>query len=173
MATTAQLFANRENSKLSTGPRTPEGKAASSQNSKAHGFCAADPVLPHEDRNQFDSLLEQYKSDFEPATAHEEFLVGQMAGARWKLDRAERIEVAMFAALESPPESFNDAATTEALLAQAFLDKDTATGFTRLDRYRASLERPTTAVPANCAPHEKYKTKPIRRKWLKRNSKGC
>jgi len=141
MATTAQAFANRENSKFSTGPRTPEGKAASSQNSKAHGFCAADPVLPHEDRNQFNSLLECYKSDFEPTTAHEEFLVGQMAGARWKLDRVERIETAMFAALESPPESFNDAATTEALLAQAFMDKDTGTGFARLDRYRASLER--------------------------------
>jgi len=102
MATTAQVFANRENSKLSTGPRTPEGKAASSPNAKTHGLGAADPVLPHEDRNQFNSLLEQYKSDFEPVTAHEEFLVSQMAGARWKLDRAERIETAMFAALESP-----------------------------------------------------------------------
>jgi len=137
MATTAQAFANRENSKFSTGPRTPEGKAASSQNSKAHGFCAADPVLPHEDRNQFNSLPECYKSDFEPTTAHGEFLVGQMAGARWKLDRAERIENAMFAALESP----GDLATTEALMAQAFMDKDAGTGFARLDRYRASLER--------------------------------
>jgi len=137
MATTAQIFANRENSKLSTGPRTPEGKAASSQNSKAHGFCAADPVLTYEDRNQFTALLERYKSDFEPVSAHQEFLVSQMAGARWKLDRAERIETAMFAALES----HNDPATTEALMAQAFIDKDTGTGFARLDRYRASLER--------------------------------
>jgi len=137
MATAAQIFANRENSKSSTGPHTPEGKATSSLNAKTHGFGAADPVLPHEDRNQFDSLLEQYKSDFEPATAHEEFLVSQMVGARWKLDRAGRIENAMFAALESP----NDPATTEALMAQAFLDKDTGSGFARLDRYRASLER--------------------------------
>jgi len=137
MATTAQIFANRENSKLSTGPRTPEGKAASSQNSKAHGLSAVDPVLPHEDHNQFNALLERYQSDFAPASAHEEFLVSQMAGARWKLDRAERIEVAMFAALESP----GDAATTEALMAQAFMDKDTGNGFARLDRYRASLER--------------------------------
>jgi len=137
MATTAQVFANRENSKLSTGPRTPEGKAASSANAKTHGLSAADPVLPHEDRNQFNALLERYQSDFAPVTAHEEFLVSQMAGARWKLDRAERIESAMFAALESP----GDLATTEAMMAQAFMDKDTATGFTRLDRYRASLER--------------------------------
>jgi len=137
MATTAQVFANRENSKLSTGPRTPEGKAASSANAKTHGLGAADPVLPHEDRTQFNALLEHYKCDFEPATAHEEFLVSQMAGARWKLDRAERIETSMFAALESP----GDPATTDALMAQAFLEKDTGNGFARLDRYRASLER--------------------------------
>jgi len=137
MATTAQTFANRENSKLSTGPRTPEGKAASSPNARTHGLSAADPVLPHEGRTQFNALLEGYQSDFAPQTAHEEFLVTQMAGARWKLDRAERIETAMWAALESP----NDPATTEALMAQSFMDKDTSTGFARLDRYRASLER--------------------------------
>ena len=137
MSTTAQQFANRENSKFSTGPRTPEGKAASSQNAASHGLCAVDPVLPHEDRSQFNSLLEHYQSDFQPTTAHEEFLVQQMAGARWKLNRAERIENAMFAALDSP----GDPATTEALMAQAFMEKETGNGFTRLDRYRASLER--------------------------------
>ncbi len=130
MATTAQIFANRENSKLSTGPRTPEGKTASSSNATSHGLSAADPVLPHEDRSQFNALLERYTSEFEPTTTHEEFLVSQMAGARWKLDRAERIETAMFAA-----------ATTEALIVQAFTDKETASGFARLDRYRTSLER--------------------------------
>jgi len=137
MATAAQIFANRENSKLSTGPSTPEGKAAASQNSKTHGLSAADPVLPQEDRNQFNALLERYQSDFAPETAHEDFLVSQMTGARWKLDRVERLENAMFAALDSP----GDPATTEAIMAQAFMEKDTGNGFARLDRYRASLER--------------------------------
>jgi len=137
MATTSQILANRENSKSSTGPRTPDGKAASSHNARTHGFSAADPVLPHEDRNQYNEMLERYTSELEPQTAHEEFLVSQMTGARWKLDRLERIEVAMFAAFGSP----NDPATTEALMAQAFMEKDTGNGFARLDRYRASLER--------------------------------
>jgi hypothetical protein len=137
MASTAQIIANRENSKLSTGPRTPEGKTASSHNSTTHGFSAADPVLAHEDRSQFNGLLERYQSDWAPQSAHEEFLVSQMVGARWKLDRLERIENAMFAALESP----GDPATTEAVMAQAFSERDTENGFARLDRYRASLER--------------------------------
>ena len=137
MATTAQILANQQNSKLSTGPRTEEGKATSSANATVHGLNSADPVLPHEDRNQFNELLEQHKSDFQPETAHEQFLVSQMVGAHWKLNRLDRIEVAMFTALESP----GDPATTEAMMAQSFLDKDTATGFARLDRYRANLER--------------------------------
>src|SRR5437879_3343285 len=137
MSSAAQIFANRENSKSSTGPRTPEGKQTSGGNAKTHGFNAADPVLPHEDRNQFNELLERYKSEIEPETAHEEFLVSQMTGARWKLDRVERIEIAMFTALESP----GDGATNEARMAQAFMGKDTGNGFARLDRYRASLER--------------------------------
>ena len=137
MATPAQVIANRENSKLSTGPRTPEGKAASSHNAATHGFSAADPVLPSEDRSQFNALLQRYQSEHAPTTAHEEFLVSQMAGARWKLDRLERIENSMFAALESP----GDPVTTDALMAQAFIEKDTGNGFARLERYRASLER--------------------------------
>ena len=137
MATAAQTFANRENSKFSTGPRSPEGKAASSLNATADGFFAADPVLPSEDRNHFNGLLEGYQSDFAPTTVHEEFLVSQMAGARWKLDRVERMEVAMFAALDSP----GDPATTEALMAQAMLEKDFAKRLARLERARTILER--------------------------------
>src|SRR2546421_1228682 len=137
MATAAQTFANRENSKFSTGPRTPEGKAASSLNATSAGFFAAEPVLPHEDRNQFNGLLDRYSSDFSPVTAHEEFLVSQMAGARWKLDRVERIEVAMFAALDSP----GAPAAADARMAQALLEKDFASGLARLERARTILER--------------------------------
>src|SRR5579864_4182922 len=120
MATAAQTFANRENSKSSTGPRTVEGKAASSSNAKTHGFNAADPVLPDEDRDEYNALRESYQSELAPANAHQEFLVGQMTGARWKLERLERIEGAMFAALEN--------------LSQAFTEKETGNGFAKLDR---------------------------------------
>ena len=127
MSATAQILANRENSKLSTGPCTPEGKAVSSANARTHGFNATDPVLPSEDRNQFKALLEQTKSEWRPETTHQEFLVSQMTGAQWKLARLERMEVDMYAALDDPTKVFSD--------------KETAAGFTRLERCRAALER--------------------------------
>ena len=127
MSTPAQIHANQQNSKLSTGPRTIEGKAVASRNHTVHGLCAADPVLPSEDRNKFGELVEQYKLDWNPATAHHEFLVSQMAGVQWKLNRIERMEIDMLAALDDPT--------------KAFTDKETSAGFARLERYRASLER--------------------------------
>src|SRR5205085_7276152 len=84
------------------------------------------PVLPHEDRSEFNALRERYRSDFAPVTAHEEFLVEQMTGARWKLNRIERIESTIFTSLENA----DDPGSSEAL-----------SGLARLDRYRASLER--------------------------------
>ena len=127
MASPAQNFANRDNSKHSTGPRTPEGKSASSQNAKTHGFNAAEPVLASEDRVQFDELRARYLEEFKPATPSAEFLVDQLVATRWKLDRLERMETDMFAALEN--------------LTLAMTDKETRAGFAMLDRYRNSFHR--------------------------------
>ena len=139
MSTTAQVLANRENSLKSTGPRTPEGKLATSRNGISHGLSSAgDPVLPHEDRAAFNELLQRYKSEFSPATGHEEFLVSEMAGARWRLERAGRIESAM---LEDSID-FSDAstATPETQMAKAMMQKE-GDPFARMDRHRANLER--------------------------------
>jgi len=57
MATAAQIAANRANAQHSTGPRTPEGKTASSMNALKHGADAASVVIPGEDPAQYDRLV--------------------------------------------------------------------------------------------------------------------
>jgi len=50
MTSAAQIHANRQNARCSTGPRTPLGRSASSQNARRHGLTAAPPaeaVLSH------------------------------------------------------------------------------------------------------------------------------
>ncbi len=96
MATIAQITANQQNASYSTGPKTPEGKAAAARNATKHGLSGAFCVLPHEDQDEFDILLACLRDDFQPASEHETFLVEQMAQSRWRLARARRLENAMF-----------------------------------------------------------------------------
>ncbi len=96
MATVAQITANQHNAALSTGPKTPEGKAAASRNATKHGLSGVFGVLPNEDQNQFDILLASLRDEFQPANQHELFLVDQMAQSRWRLARARRLETAIF-----------------------------------------------------------------------------
>src|ERR1700730_10123123 len=132
MSSTAQILANRENSLKSTGPSSESGKLASSKNAISHGLSSTgDPVLPHEDRNQFNALLDRYKLDFSPSTGHEEFLVVTMVGARWRLERAGRIETAILGEMLDSP---------EASMAQSIMNKE-GDALARLDRYRANIER--------------------------------
>lgn len=49
MATPAQIAANRANAAKSTGPRTPEGKARSSQNNLRHGFRGGAAIINEQD----------------------------------------------------------------------------------------------------------------------------
>ena len=138
MSTTAQVVANRENSLKSTGPRTPEGKLITSRNGISHGLSSAgDPVLPHEDRNAFNALLKSYRSEFSPATEHESFLVTELVGARWRLDRAGRIESAM---LEDIVDPSNATSTPEMKMAKAMMQNG-GDPFARMDRHRANIER--------------------------------
>jgi len=92
MSTQSQRDANRRNALQSTGPKTPEGKAASSRNAIKHGLLARDAVLPNEDTNAFLQLQAALEEDLHPAGALEELLVQQMATSHWRLERVTRIE---------------------------------------------------------------------------------
>ena len=92
MSTQAQRKANRQNAKKSTGPRTPEGKARSSQNALKHGLLARDAVMADEDPAEYDRQLQILEENLFPKNAIEFELVLQIADARWRLRRITRIE---------------------------------------------------------------------------------
>lgn len=83
---------NRENASKSTGPRTPEGKVASSKNRLAHGLCSSSLILYGESEADFEELRQQIHTTFAPATPEEALLADQLVEATWRLNRARRVE---------------------------------------------------------------------------------
>ena len=138
MTTPTQLASNRWNSTLSTGPRTEAGKIASSKNAICHGLSAADPVLAYENRADYEKLVADYTTEYEPDTIHQTFLVSQLAGARWRLDRIQRIENAALDLIIMGPGEETD--SPDHKIAQRMLDSG-GDPLPRLERYRASVER--------------------------------
>jgi len=89
MSTSAQILANTKNAALSTGPRTPEGKAASSRNALKFGLTSKQVLLPHEDPAEFEALEATLLEQIQPADDGERLLVNDIAVARWKIRRIE------------------------------------------------------------------------------------
>ena len=92
MATRLQRKAFRKNAKRSTGPRTPEGKARSSQNACKHGLFARDAVLPDENPEEFLQLIADLEQELEARGDFERRLVHHIAGAEWRMGRLVRLE---------------------------------------------------------------------------------
>jgi hypothetical protein len=65
--------------KRSGGPRTPEGRRASSRNALKVGAYSAIAVLPNGSQEDFDRLLAQVSQDLKPVDFVESALVHDLA----------------------------------------------------------------------------------------------
>ena len=99
MTSAAQVQANRSNAQKSTGPRTPEGKAAVAQNAVRHGLLARAAVLQGEDPEEFAEYREQVLEDLQVDGTLEVVLAERVVSLSWRLQRAARNQNAAFEAL--------------------------------------------------------------------------
>jgi hypothetical protein len=94
----AQLAARRANARLSTGPRTPEGKAIAALNSVQHGLCSHAAVLPGESVEEFQATLDGWIHELKPVDAHERELVYNMVCASIAIQRVRKADNAAVSA---------------------------------------------------------------------------
>jgi hypothetical protein len=134
MATPAQINANRANARKSTGPRSVEGKSASSFNALKHGIDAASPVIPGEDPAEYESLAVQYLDEYRPRCASEFFHVDTMLRADWLKRRMETVEADLYRTImtESPDNPLAAVLLAESPAAKLLL---------RIQRQIAAFER--------------------------------
>jgi hypothetical protein len=94
----ARAEASRKNGARSRGPKTAEGKARAAQNALKHGMRAEKHViLPDEDGAEFAALEAEMIEELAPAGALQAMLARRVAVAAWRLARADRIELGLFA----------------------------------------------------------------------------
>src|SRR5438132_4687639 len=165
MATLKQIEANRRNALLSTGPKTPEGKAAVRLNALDHGLRAHTVVLPRENPEQFHQLCEDLEAEWQPQTRTEQLYVEQMAVSQWKLRRMEIGEISLlvqkFGAKNQIP-LLDGLWQAEARLERSFTRAQRELERLQKSRREQPHEQPVEAKPANI-PHPKSDIPPPER----------
>lgn len=91
MSSAAQVLANQSNAQLSTGPRSVEGKAASSRNSAKHGFRGRLHIRP-EEQEEFDALCTAHYVELDPQGPLENLVFDKFIAATWQLLRIQALE---------------------------------------------------------------------------------
>ena len=78
-----------------TGPKTPEGKQASSQNNRQHGLATANIIVLPEERPFFDQMEAELRDEILPAGPLEDFAFQRLITANWQIERCRQNESAL------------------------------------------------------------------------------
>ena len=141
MSTINQKRANRLNAKKSTGPTTEAGKEKSRFNALVHGLRAESTLLPGEDVDRFDQLLDSITVAWRPQDDMERSLIEQIAANQWKLARLDRAEARIHNDTTLSGADFATA-ISRFYLTQARLERNISRTILDLERYRKQrLER--------------------------------
>jgi hypothetical protein len=93
-----RLAANRANAQKSTGPKTPEGRAASRMNALKHGLLSQEVLVsgPHRQESEAElfALHDWFRDELQPMGPIEAMLVDQIVTTHWRLRRVLAAESA-------------------------------------------------------------------------------
>ena len=96
MATPKQAAASHANSLKSTGPRSPQGKAASRFNALKHGIYAQHQIMFDETAEDLAGLSAEYHEHHSPADSDQRFLVDTLIHNEWRLRRMRHVEAVLW-----------------------------------------------------------------------------
>jgi hypothetical protein len=92
-----RLAANRANARLSTGPRSEEGKRTSSLNAVKTALTGATVLLSTDDAADYQRHIAAYEKELQPVGLEESELVQSLADISWRLRRIPALEMAIYA----------------------------------------------------------------------------
>jgi hypothetical protein len=145
MTSILQIEANRRNARLSTGPRSPEGKRIARMNALKHGLTAQQVTLFDEAVEEFEAFQRKLTGALRPKGAIEQALAERVALCAWRLRRVYRIEAGLFRKTRR--------CSVNGIVSEA---QEIETVFLRLisqDDELAKLSRYETTMNAHCSGH--------------------
>ncbi len=92
MATLRQIAANQKNAQHSTGPVTDAGKEASRRNALKHGLAGDGVVLSDADQDAVKIRMVEWRPNYQPQTAEQEWFFEQLVTLSIRLDRCHEQE---------------------------------------------------------------------------------
>jgi hypothetical protein len=146
--TPPQHKANQANAQQSTGPKTPAGKEAVSQNAVTHGLTGKRLSLNEPEQAEFKKLAESMAGRFAPATPYEQTLTQQAAEYQWRLSRSFAVEHALTNKLVAEIIEENPGLSHDEAMAYLFADKQRSASLRLFMRYRGQHERGLRATIA-------------------------
>src|SRR5258707_1420569 len=129
MPTQPKINANRRNAQKSTGPTSPQGKAASSLNALKSGIDAWSHIIPGEDPAELEALTAAFVLHFRPADPNQLSLVDTLISTEWIQRRLRRIEAQLW---NYQVECLNDSFQQSTYLGDAY--QNGIDPFTRIQR---------------------------------------
>ncbi|MBM3752426.1 MAG: hypothetical protein FJW38_00410 [Acidobacteria bacterium] len=123
MASALQIVANKANALLSTGPKTPEGKAKSARNNTRHGLTFGFLYVEPAEEDAFCEFEANLREELNPEGPIEEEAFLQFRDAAWRLEK-------IYALLNELHIDDVD----------PLVNPEVAAQFTQLNRYRAAAE---------------------------------
>jgi hypothetical protein len=139
MASPRQIEANQRNGKLSRGPKTGAGKAASAKNALQHGLLSSDAVLFSESAEDYAEFTENLCVELKPVGELEGALVGRIGGLFWRLKRIGKLEAGILEWRDARESSLGSLGLDLSLKGEAYTRA--ADVLVKLSRYETSIER--------------------------------
>jgi len=87
-----QQQANRKNAQHSTGPATPEGKAAIRFNALTYGLRTRASIIPDENAADYSQLWDELEAQWQPQNRTERCYLETMVTSQWLLKRVAESE---------------------------------------------------------------------------------
>jgi len=147
-----QREANRKNAQHSSGPKTPEGKAAIRFNALTYGLRTRETLLERENGAEYSQLWDELEADWHPQTRIERCYLETMVTSQWLLKRVAEGESLVYESIAFGEQQFRMLAFVAKQRAQLERSFRTAIADMKQSQKERSQQHVLQPQPAQPAP---------------------